>query len=89
MIDVHFICRDCGTPCDPQAARERGGLCARCAFPTRVTVRTFQLAIDRSAAVSDVLGAMSSALDLIDRDPFRDAIDRAAARWAADNPEDP
>ena len=90
MIDVHFICRECGTPCNPEAARERGGLCGRCAFPTRVTVKTFQLAIDRERAVSTALESAAAAIENVvkfEPDPFRAAIDRAAAAWAKDNPE--
>ena len=86
MLEVHFICRDCGTPCDPQAARERGGLCARCAFPARVTVRTFQLSIDRPASL---IVESTSEVASFKPDPIREAIDRAAAAWAECNPKDP
>jgi hypothetical protein len=92
MIDIHFICRECGTPCNSEAARDRGGLCSRCAFPTRVTVRTFQLAIDREQAVSTALESAAQAIDAValpipftpSPDPFRRAIDRAFAAWAED-----
>lgn len=92
MIDIHFICRDCGTPCDSEAARERGGLCSRCAFPLRVTRRVIFINGVECASTEEALAAIrkrdavSVTLD-VDADPFKRAIDRALTAWAKHNPE--
>lgn len=116
MIPHACICRDCGALCALEGWTDRGGLCARCAFPVRrlfvngvevvgeVKIRETLSTLERlPCGVIDVTRVDDTRRRYFDvarrveffesnptedRDPIRDAIDRAAARWARDNPED-
>lgn len=95
---IHFLCRECGDTCDPIAAEDRGGLCARCAFPTRVSRKVHTIgAIEQAVGhpVAEVRAVYVNGVEVLgtpeDPDPFKRAIDRAFNAWARDlaSDEDP
>lgn len=84
---IHCICRECGALCTPEGWHDRGGLCARCAFPTRVTTNAHSLVASgqRTAAAIEATARAIDNVVPFEPDPIRDAIDRAAAVWSRDN----
>lgn len=44
---IHCCCRTCGALCTPEGYADRGGVCARCAYPLRVTVDVHRMASAR------------------------------------------
>lgn len=83
-MDVAYLCRTCGAKCPSLAGWEdRGQLCVRCANPTRLKPPVQSIFLNGV----EVVGAENIAAAIRERDPFRDAIDRAAADWADDNPD--